>query len=106
MEQRVRDDGEWHLDKRVPISILVLIVIQSMTAIWWASNISTNMAAITVYMESADKENLRQWDRINQNEEGIGEIKSILLRNTAILERVEKTLEKAIDKPPTSFSNN
>ena len=33
------DDQQWHLDKRVPIALIVAIAIQSGGAIWWASSI-------------------------------------------------------------------
>lgn len=31
--------GYWHLDKRVPIALLVAIILQTSGAIWWAATI-------------------------------------------------------------------
>ena len=44
-------EQQWHLDKRVPIALILAIAIQSGGAIWWASSIqgrvSGNEASIT-----------------------------------------------------------
>ncbi len=36
-------DRHWHLDKRVPIALIVTIVIQTGGMAWWASNLSTRV---------------------------------------------------------------
>jgi hypothetical protein len=34
------DDARWHLDKRVPLALIVTIAIQTGTFIWWASSLT------------------------------------------------------------------
>lgn len=34
------DREQWHLDKRVPIALILTIFLQSMAAIWWASSVN------------------------------------------------------------------
>ena len=33
----MRQDREWHLDKKVPLALIVTLLVQSGTFIWWAA---------------------------------------------------------------------
>lgn len=33
----------WHLDKRVPVALIVTIVFQSVAAVWWAATINSQV---------------------------------------------------------------
>lgn len=46
MADRMLQDSEWHLDKRVPIALLVAILVQTGAAFWWASDISERVTAL------------------------------------------------------------
>lgn len=35
-----READRWHLDKRVPIALILTIIFQTATGVWWASQIS------------------------------------------------------------------
>jgi len=35
--------ADWHLDKRVPISLIIMIAVQSASAIWWASSVEAKI---------------------------------------------------------------
>jgi peptidoglycan hydrolase CwlO-like protein len=35
---------QWHLDKRVPIALIVTLCLQTSAAIWWAASINERMA--------------------------------------------------------------
>ena len=39
----MRENTAWHLDRKVPISLIVAIIVQSAGAIWWASSIESRM---------------------------------------------------------------
>lgn len=43
VQQRMDADTSWHLDKRIPIALIVLILLQSGTAVWFASAISSRV---------------------------------------------------------------
>ena len=32
--------GDWHLDKKVPLGLLVTIILQTVGAVWWAASLS------------------------------------------------------------------
>ena len=36
----------WHLDRRVPIALILAILLQSGCALWWASSINTRVDAL------------------------------------------------------------
>lgn len=36
----------WHLDKRVPIALIVTIVAQTVAVVWWASGVDHRVAAV------------------------------------------------------------
>jgi hypothetical protein len=46
--------GNWHLDKKVPISLIGTLVVQTLVFVWWAAS----------YTASNDAVNLRQNDDI------------------------------------------
>ena len=37
MDDHMRQDREWHLDKKVPLALIVTLMVQSGTFIWWAA---------------------------------------------------------------------
>jgi Tfp pilus assembly protein PilO len=39
-----RRESKWQLDKHIPISVLVALVIQTGTFIWWASKLENRVA--------------------------------------------------------------
>lgn len=46
----------WHLDRKVPIALMVTIFMQSATAVWWASSIESRVGTIA---KSDDSQNLK-----------------------------------------------
>ncbi len=75
-------DSQWHLSKSIPISFLVVIVLQTFSAVWWAATINQKV-------NENSNEDVKQWVRIEKNEEILQDIKSNSRATTAILERVE-----------------
>jgi hypothetical protein len=42
-----RRDDRWHVGKEIPIALIVMLLIQSAGAIWWAATQSAKMDALT-----------------------------------------------------------
>lgn len=40
------DDSEWHLDKKVPITLIGAILLQTFGFGWWASELSTRVSTL------------------------------------------------------------
>lgn len=79
---------EWHLSKSVPITLIFVIFVQSATAIWWASSITSKVDSIIIKQAQTDRdlaaENLRQWSRINDGEREI----DLVQRDNAVIQGV------------------
>lgn len=41
-----RRKKQWHLDRRVPIALILAVLAQTAGVFWWASNIQTRMEAL------------------------------------------------------------
>lgn len=54
----------WHLDKRVPLALIITIIGQTAGAFWWASNISSRVTTL----EGAISQMSLRGDRITRLE--------------------------------------
>ena len=71
----------WHLDKRVPLALIVTIFIQTVGIVWWAASISQRVDQIEKRQieRSAQSERLvRVEEAIRFVQENIVEIKTLL----------------------------
>lgn len=95
----VTNENKWHMDKGVSIAVILTIFVQSAGAVWWASSVNTQVSqlgtAATEYAILQEKEDLRQWERINSNEVNSQLTLSLQQTTQAILERVERGLSEA-----------
>lgn len=69
-------ENHWHLDKRVPIAIIVALAVQSAAIIWWAATMEARVNAIEAAMLAGADTSER------------------LTRIEVILERVERRLDQ------------
>jgi hypothetical protein len=40
------DDYKWHLDKKVPVALIVTIAFQTTAIVWWAASVSQRVDAL------------------------------------------------------------
>jgi hypothetical protein len=76
-----QDLGHWHLDKRVPIALIVAMFVQTCAIVWWASDLSARVSTLERQQAAAAP----QADRLTRVEvkieninEGISDIKRLL----------------------------
>ncbi len=74
-------DRHWHLDKKIPVAIIVTIMVQTAGGIWWAASVNARVNQIEASLASSAP----QADRLTRVEvqievvkEGIGEIKRLI----------------------------
>lgn len=74
-------EREWHLDKKVPIAVILTIMLQTGTFVWWGSRLDHRVE--TLERESVSR--IPQADRLTRVEvklegvqEGITEIKRLI----------------------------
>ncbi len=41
-----QDDRHWHLDRRVPVALIMTLIVQTIGVVWWAATISARVDAI------------------------------------------------------------
>ena len=101
--------GPWHLDRRVPIALIVAIIMQSVAAVWWAATVTETIGTLTEKMDFNASGDRRQWDEINQTKLRVDEIsrsqarvegvlEHIVRQNTRILDRIDKWQIRVPDK--------
>lgn len=58
-DERRYTEKEWHLDKRVPIALIMALVLQTTSIIWWAANLDNRVAqnekVLTDFTEYRDR---------------------------------------------------
>ena len=84
-----QSDAEWHLDRNVPISLIVTLVIvfggQTITALMWASRADQRIERLEEAAKSSGPQTTAQGDRLTRVEvklesvlDSVTEIKTIL----------------------------
>lgn len=87
----------WHMDKRVPVALIVAIAIQTAGAIWWASSINERVATNTTAIQVLDErtETIRrvaqtQAVQLGRIEEQISGLRADIGRLILLLERASE----------------
>ena len=89
-------DGAWHLDKRVPISIIFALMVNAGTGVWYASKMDnrvSNLELATAKLESAESKTennssdnnsrlIRVEDKLDNMAAALVDLKSSLQRIT------------------------
>lgn len=63
----IRNDENWHLDKRVPVALIITLAIQTGGFIWWASALNERVKILEMVTASAPI----QADRLTRVEEQV-----------------------------------
>lgn len=42
----MNNDANWHLDKRVPVAIIVALIMQTSGMVWWAAQASERLNSV------------------------------------------------------------
>lgn len=85
MSDVYRAGGQWHLDKRIPIAIIVAILVNSGLGVWYASKLDSRVTAVEL-AEARDAVNIAMdekdvragSDRLIRVEDKIDQIRELL----------------------------
>lgn len=79
------EDGKWHLDKKVPIALMLSLAVHAGATLWWASQLTERVGVL----ERQQITTAPQGDRLTRVEvrlenvqSGIDEIKRLVRRET------------------------
>lgn len=78
----------WHLDKRVPVALLVAILIQSATALWWAAKVDSRVEQLEVARQLSNGTD----SRLVRLETQMQALTDTLKETKDILRRIESNL--------------
>lgn len=79
--------SEWHLDKRVPIALIVTIVMQSMAAVWWAATMQERMESLEKMISGQAS-----------TESRLVRLEQVTTMQTRTMERIENKLDRVIER--------
>lgn len=77
------DDAKWHLDRRVPLAMILAIIMQTGTFIWWASSLSERVNTLERERIAAAP----QGDRLTRVEVKVEGVQSSLDRIERLIRR-------------------
>ena len=70
------DDNSWHLDRRVPLALILTIAIQTVGIVWWASSLTERVSVL----EKRQDATAPQSDRITRLEVNVEYVKDGITR--------------------------
>jgi hypothetical protein len=91
-------DKAWHLDKRVPISLILTIAFQGATILWWASGVTRDIADLkktTDAVMAESKDRAQAISRLSILETEIKNLREVMLRIHEDLKDAERKREWA-----------
>lgn len=101
MGEKVSDDNsEWHLDKKVPITLILAILIQTGVLVRWGTNIESRLASLETTQVRDEKQNERRDNAAESVNNRMIRMEVITSNMLDILKRIESRLD--ITPPPPS----
>jgi TolA-binding protein len=97
VKETVVSDTSWHLDKRVPISLILALLVQTAGMVWWAASLSgrvdvnardirTTQSEMGVLRNSAQTQAVQ----LGRIEEQISGLRGDISRLTTAIERAQR----------------
>lgn len=81
-----RSDASWHLDRKVPIALILAILVQTVGIGWWGASTNARLNALEekATLAASQPERLARVEtKLESVQDGIAEIKSILRKEPA-----------------------
>jgi len=91
------DMGPWHLDKRVPVALILTIVLQTGGVIWWASQQTHRLGAVEAAAVLVTANARENEIRIRTLELSRAQTDERLINIVGTLARIERKLEVVIE---------
>jgi hypothetical protein len=82
--------AEWHLDKRVPISLIAALAVQTAGIVWWASSLSARVDQAHEAIASLRTSEAARAVEDRRISEALARLDERLRAQTEILQRLER----------------
>ncbi len=96
------NNNSWHLRKRIPISLFVVVLFQAAIGLWWAASLSKDMEHFKLALTQNDVSDRRQWDEINSNKA----LTNDLSRQLGVIEGTLSAMSGQLSQLVTHFMGN
>jgi len=94
LQRRAEDlNNNWHLDKRIPLALIITAILQIGTFVWWAAKTDSNVSSI------GDRVKLLEGQELKRNDL-IGRVISVEVQVSGIndsLKRIERNMDMLVD---------
>ena len=97
---------QWHLDKKVPIAIIVAICIQTGGLIWWAARLESRVGSLEMrdatqqtLIETRSKLADDRWENIMRERDRMARLEEKLAAAVQVLQRIEAKLDRVESRP-------
>lgn len=77
-------DRQWHLDKKVPLALIVTIIAQTMAIVWWAATASSRLDQLERQVNTAAPQAeriIRLETKMDGIAEAISDLKGLIRRS-------------------------
>ena len=92
----------WHLDKRVPIALILSLAVQTGGMVWWAANLSRAVHEHERRITTIEQGDVAALAEARRLAESVARLDERMIAQTAILRRIEDALQRqAAPRPPT-----
>lgn len=87
-------EGQWHLDKRVPVALIISMLAQAMVGVWWASTLAGDVRKLQDEVQrlhdGAEKRDTKL--------EGLISLRSDVSNLVTSFDRLERTIERVLQQ--------
>lgn len=87
----------WHLDRKVPIALILTILMQTAAAVWFAAALHSRVGVLERDLERERVLNGRQDTAIRSIENGAARLDEKLDGILSVVERMDRRLERIIE---------
>lgn len=88
----------WHLEKKVPVTIIVALMIQSATIIWWAAGMEGRTRGLEMRLAAMENVQVKAGEQQGAIMVQLATMTERLTAQTEALRRIETALEKKVDR--------
>lgn len=100
-ERRLLPEGRrelgWHLDKKVPISILVILIVQTISFVVFLTKMDSRVENNSTYIEKVDQKAIAAFKHSQSMNERLARIEERTQHTVRLLERMENREDRVRD---------
>lgn len=104
--QTEKHTENWHLDKKVPIAIILAIVVQTSGLIWWAATLNSRVSSLEArdstqqtLIDSRAKLADDRWENFMRERDRMARLEEKLAAAVDMLKRIETKLDRVESRP-------